>query len=388
MELQKQGYIQYLDAIHINHQQVHSEAMMNHCKNICRQLAINLVIKSIPSNTPENETSWRDARYQLIADNTSLMTQIVLGHHRNDNIETIMLNLFRGCGVIGLSGIKTHNTLCDRLFVRPFLNIDKKELSEYVMSSNLNYFEDPSNQLNNTDRNYLRNITIPSIQKKWPNAIVNIAKMAHNLKNIKAESNAGISTIHTWLNNHAIYLNKKQTNEMVYQFCFGKKDRRPCYEYQNKRIVTHHKKLFIINLDIQPQKDTYPISSDKSLQITKNIRCTLKYNSKIGIDPKFINDITIGFRKDGESIYLKELNKKQSLKKFFQRNNIPWWIRSSIPLIYYQDKIIGVVGFSINSKFLIANGIQIIQSPSYHSILDLLPQMSLGSLVDLSTMPV
>lgn len=89
---------------------------------------------------------------------------IVVAHHADDNIETVLINLFRGTGLNGLTGMEP----CRDHICRPLLAVRKEELQQYADTIGLASIEDSSNASNNYTRNYFRNELIPGIKKVYP----------------------------------------------------------------------------------------------------------------------------------------------------------------------------------------------------------------------------
>lgn len=86
---------------------------------------------------------------------------IAVGHHRDDNIETILLNLTRGTGIAGLTGMGLRR---DNI-IRPLLFTPREEIMTYLQSRGLDYVTDSSNGENDYLRNRLRNIAIPALTR-------------------------------------------------------------------------------------------------------------------------------------------------------------------------------------------------------------------------------
>ena len=93
--------------------------------------------------------------------------QILLAHHRDDVFETLLLRIFRGTGVDGLSGLSEKRSLGKGEILRPFLNSPKSDLKIYIDENELAYVEDDTNSNNNFDRNFLRNEIVPSLETRW-----------------------------------------------------------------------------------------------------------------------------------------------------------------------------------------------------------------------------
>ena len=92
-------------------------------------------------------------------------------HHLDDNVETVLMNLFKGTGIAGLHGIQPkHGKL-----IRPLLFARKEELVHYAEKHSLSWVEDSSNQLDHYSRNFMRQHIIPEIIQLYPEAMTNIA---------------------------------------------------------------------------------------------------------------------------------------------------------------------------------------------------------------------
>ncbi len=132
---------------------------------------------------------------------------IAVGHHREDNIETMLLNLLRGCGLHGVKGMLPKNGY----IVRPLLDTSREELLQYLNSKQLPFIVDSSNLQNDFKRNKLRNVIIPEIIECFPDAPKTLSASLRNLRECDAlyrkmlpprsESLEGVSPtlLHEWL---------------------------------------------------------------------------------------------------------------------------------------------------------------------------------------------
>ncbi len=145
------------------------------------------------------EETARDLRYKWF-ENLSIehgYNYVVTAHHANDNIETVLMNFFRGTGIKGLHGILPKQNK----IVRPLLFANKKELSAFAAENRLDFVVDHTNAQNDFTRNYFRNELIPAIKKVFPGAEENV------LNNITRFGEA------EQLYNQAIELHKKKLLE-------------------------------------------------------------------------------------------------------------------------------------------------------------------------------
>ena len=100
---------------------------------------------------------------------------VLTAHHANDNIETVLMNFFKGSGIAGLRGILPKH----KKIIRPLLFAKKKELVDFAKENNLKCVEDSSNASDKYTRNYFRNQLIPSVQKIFPQVEENLL---HNIQ--------------------------------------------------------------------------------------------------------------------------------------------------------------------------------------------------------------
>ena len=166
----KQKKISNLKAIHINHNlSKNSDDWQQHCESFCRSNNIEFesFLVEVPNLRSSIESQARQARYKIFESLLDKNDQILLAHHRDDVFETILLRLFRGTGVDGLSGMNDKRSLGKGEIVRPFLNLPKSDLRIFIDENDLPYVEDDTNSKNDFDRNFLRNEIVPSLEKRW-----------------------------------------------------------------------------------------------------------------------------------------------------------------------------------------------------------------------------
>ena len=106
---------------------------------------------------------------------------LLTAHHANDQAETILMHLFRGTGLHGLTGIPMRRR--DVLnMARPLLNFTKDEIKAYASSNGLSYVEDSSNDKDDYSRNFMRNTILPQVEQIYPKVHENIVATAQRLK--------------------------------------------------------------------------------------------------------------------------------------------------------------------------------------------------------------
>lgn len=95
---------------------------------------------------------------------------IATAHHANDNVETLLMNLFKGTGIAGIHGILPKNNK----IIRPLLFAEKNDIKAYAKKNKVSYREDASNKTDKYTRNDIRLNIIPAIEKSFPKAVEHI----------------------------------------------------------------------------------------------------------------------------------------------------------------------------------------------------------------------
>jgi len=111
--------------------------------------------------------------------------RIATAHNADDNAETVLLNLFRGAGVQGLSGIPVYRE--DRKIIRPLLFASRFDIEQYALHEQLAYRNDSSNEKDHYTRNYLRHQILPLIKENInPNVVQTLQRSAELFRELEA----------------------------------------------------------------------------------------------------------------------------------------------------------------------------------------------------------
>lgn len=121
--------------------------------------------------------------------------EICVAHHQDDAVETLLINLVRGTGIHGLTGIRPRNGH----IVRPLLCVSRTEIVDYLSTLNQNYVTDSSNLVPDVVRNKIRLNVMPLLHDINPAAAANIARTAHRLAEVECVFDRSIENI---LNEH------------------------------------------------------------------------------------------------------------------------------------------------------------------------------------------
>jgi tRNA(Ile)-lysidine synthase len=133
------------------------------------------------------EKNLREKRYEKLFEIAKLnnCNKIAVGHTLDDNIETVLMNFFRGSGITGICGIFPERRIypySEIKIIRPLLCIEKKEINDYLKENGIEYMIDASNLSLNFYRNRIRNQIIPFLLKFSPSLKKNIFRMTEILQ--------------------------------------------------------------------------------------------------------------------------------------------------------------------------------------------------------------
>jgi len=328
--------------------------------------------------------------YSLLASNDVISplpakqpSLLVTAHHGDDNIETVLMNLFKGTGMQGLKGILPKQ----EKLVRPLLFATKKDIQSFVAENNLSFVEDSSNQSDKYTRNFFRHQVIPLISQVIPGA-------EENMKDNITRFREG-----TQLYDQAIALHKKRlleykgnnieipvvkllqqkplqtiVYEIIREYGFQPKQTGEIISLANSetgkfilspthRILKNRNRLIISPLEEQ-QNNILLIEENDNEVFFQEGRLTIslkKINAEAGIsrdatiamlDAKDIQfPLLLRRWKQGDYFYPLGMRKKKKLSRFFIDNKLSLVEKEKIWVLESGKKIIWVVGLRIDDRF-------------------------------------
>ena len=365
-------------------------------RNVSKSMGIQFVSRSVDvlSYSKEMHLSIEDAARKMrlkvlknIADEINVQ-KIALGHTSDDSIETFFLNLFRGAGRKGLSGIKLQR----EIFIRPLLCISKKEITVFLKENNIDYRIDVTNWNRDYRRNFIRREIVPLIEEK----------INSNLK-------ANILQLISVINNEEELLSKV-TDEVIENICKKTEDgilverdgfrtlkpalqRRvvmKCFEKiagKNKSLkfkeiealrntisgtssglyFSYHKSEFFIGADtvLVRRSETVIEKAEKCDVVKLNIPGDVQFKECCSIITSVLKNINgnindkkcvyfnlseihpplvVRTRRNGDKFSPFGMNKKKKIKDFFIDEKVPFWERDKIPLVVDTKDILWIVG--------------------------------------------
>lgn len=170
-----------LYAAHVNHSirtvEYNNEALRDECfcRELCASLGVELFVVQIDVPAMSErlgqslETAARDARYAFFAEimNEHGIKALITAHNADDNLETQIFNLCRGCGIEGISGIpevRKFDAVSGGVIIRPMLSASKQEILDFCNKNQLRFVTDSTNFETDCTRNRIRHNILPELR--------------------------------------------------------------------------------------------------------------------------------------------------------------------------------------------------------------------------------
>lgn len=370
-------------AVHVDHGlSPDSAAWSGHCRAQCAELGVdsrNLVIQAQAPPGVSREDAARNARYGALAEELGQGEALLTAHHQEDQAETVMLQLMRGCGPHGLAAIAPFVPFGRGVLLRPLLSFARRELATYAAHYDLFWIEDPSNFDTSYDRNFLRHQVMPVLAQRWPSAGKVLDRVARHqwelaslLDEIAADDLHHAATEHPallrldavrnlaslrqrnvlrhWLRSLQLPLpTEKQLRHIQRDVLQAGEDREPLVCWQGAQVRRYRNRLYAgAPLARVDSETVLPWSVERPLNLPGD-NGTLRVHHVVGegldLAKCRTHAVTVRYRRGGERCCLHRNGPEKSLKKLFQEYGIPGWIRERVPLIYLGDQLAAVAGF-------------------------------------------
>ncbi|AFN73681.1 Putative cell cycle control ATPase [Melioribacter roseus P3M-2] len=291
-----------LHAVHFNHhlRGKESDRDRDFAVSLCDKLKVPLAVVDLDvkeyakKNKLSVEEAARNLRYEKLFElSKKLNAKIVTAHNKNDNTETVLLNLIAGTGISGISGIpvKRNN------IIRPFLVLTKDEILSYLASRNIGFRIDSTNLKNDYRRNYIRNKIIPLFKKINPSLDEAVFRTSKTIENYSGFLEKEIEQI------AETFLAVKQNKLSVKTSAFKNVDAALLNDAIRKAV----KSIWKVELDFSDLKSISKLTqTGKSIEL-RNRLCAIKQRGCVTIyKPEETGDVKV-YLSPGSSVKIFEL---------------------------------------------------------------------------------
>ncbi len=376
-----------LSAIHVNHGLMQNcNEWQKHCENYCAAIQVPFKAVTCDSITKTGKGIENAAREQRFKVFQQLLTEgdlLLLGHHANDQTETVIFRLLRGTGIVGLAGIKSPQIINNITVVRPLLYIEKFNLNKYAIENQLNWIEDKSNSDEQYDRNFIRKNIIPVLQSRWPDihqklhknsillqqqsllldqlAVEDSKQLLSQMGFLKLDEvpklnqSRVLNFLSWWFRENSGYsLSSTRLNLIYHELNNYRKDANFKHVCQDHVLLQSSNRAFLIsNVFFEERSDDRAINSllpdTWSKTITVNISpfVSISLSFQSSVDFENFKNLNLSINSGIKNGKIKLFDKAHSseIRKLFQQKNIPAWLKPHWPILTKNKDLVSIPDF-------------------------------------------
>ena len=160
-----------------------ADAWAAHCQRACDARGVPLtVVRVRVGQSASIEQAARDARYAAFAEMLPDGAELLLAHHADDQLETLLFRLLRGTGVRGLAGMPRRRQLGRGWLSRPLLDASRAAMASWAQRQGVSWIDDPANQDARFARTALRHQLLPRLRDGWPQIDQSLLRLADHAR--------------------------------------------------------------------------------------------------------------------------------------------------------------------------------------------------------------
>lgn len=380
-------------AIHVNHQlSPFAREWQQHCQAVCEQWGVPFHAETVQvQNSGQGlEAAARNARYAAFARVVGAGDLLLLGHHQDDQVETVMLRLFRGSGVLGLRGMDVMSTWREAQILRPLLSCSKRDLVDFASRQGWSWVEDDSNARDDFDRNFLRRQVLPVLAQRWPSlsgAVQRSARHCDEAQRLldelaksdllsRVDDHGGLSfadadlevlsparqrnLIRYWLRCQGVSLpSETQLEQILTAVIPASADATPVVQWSGAEVRRHggvlHALRPLASVPAEPtlfetlEAGEYPVASGGIVTVLAMAGdAGIRHVASLARLRQ--GRLTLRYRQGGERCKLVG-RPTRPLKKILQESDLaPWW-RDRLPLVYVDAALALIPGIGVCEGF-------------------------------------
>ena len=363
-------------AIHVDHG-LHEDsgAWSEHCKVVAEELGVDYLYRSVTVQLESGkgpEASAREARYAALHAELGYDDWLLSAHHREDQAETLLLNLVRGSGPLGIAGIVAIRRFGPGWLARPLLETGRDSLLNYAKSEALQWVEDPSNTDRRFDRNFLRHDVLPRLKSRWPDISARLLRSARHageaselladLAEIDLESLGGrperlpiddllelAAARQRNLLRHALRClglstpTTMQLTRILDEVIPAREDAQPLLSWPGASVRRYRNGLYLLPEKLIESPQAMEASAGEvplgpGLGVLRFVAGAAQGLSEDLLERR----IRVRFRQGGEEFQPVGQLHTRKLKKLLQEEGVVPWMRDRLPLVYADEELVAV----------------------------------------------
>lgn len=381
-----------LSALHVHHGlSANADTWADFCSTLCREWDIPLTLRhvKVPRDSGEGlEAAARRLRHAEFAGcGAHGVKWIALAHHRDDQAETVLLNLLRGAGVDGAGGMvaeRAHGTLGVRL-IRPLLDVPCSALEAYAAAHGLVWIDDESNADTGFRRNYLRHEIMPRLAARFPGSDAALARAAAHftegagLLTDLAEADRLVTAPNGRIEiarlkalpvararnllRHELRLagsaapDTRWIDEALRQLASERAEAVTCVSVGQHQLHAYRGEVHVV--EVQPPAPEMPLlwKGEPRLPWAGGmLRFSEQRGAGLSRAQLAAGDLRIVGRSGGERLQLDARRPRRTLRNLLQESAIPPWERERLPFLWCGDELVWIGALGADCRFTCAPG--------------------------------
>lgn len=368
-----------LSALHVNHGISPNAAhWQSFCERLCAAWNIRLDVSRVAVAPRKDglEAAARRARYDVFADVSA--EWLALAHQRDDQAETLMLNLLRGTGLGGAAAMPRARAVPGRpglRILRPLLEVSRKEIEACAHQEGLTWIEDESNADTHYSRNFIRHRVLPLLRDRFPGCEAVLARAAAHFADCqnllqelaREDSNKAVregrivaaqlkimndararNLMRYVLQRESVTLpDTVRLYEIVRQVCHAAPDSHLSFDLGEKVLHRYRGEVWLVpHFDAVMEKEW--LGEDEMAWGGGKLRFLPTMGEGISREKLASNKVKITARQGGERFHPEYGRPRRELKKLLQEHAVPPWERGRLPLLWCGDELVWVPGIGID----------------------------------------
>ena len=375
-----------LAAVHVNHG-LHRDAgeWAGLCREVCAWLDVPVRVLDVAGARASGQSleAWaREARYGAIRTILAAGDMLCTAHHREDQAETVLLQLARGSGPRGLAAMPALAVFAPGWLARPLLEVPRAALREYAARSGARWIEDDANQDLAFDRSFVRARVLPLLRERWPGIDTTLARSAglqaeagRVLEEVGREDLRGArrpgsevpgvrallalsprrrrNALRTWIAERGLPMPaRSRMRQLSEQLLEPAPDREPCVRWANVAVRRYRDGLYVDETVVEPEPGLILVWLPGTRLELPHGRLELRRSERGGLAARVAErELEVRLRAGGERCRPVDRRHGQSLKRLFQERGVPPWERRRTPLIYCGGELAAVAGLWVCAGF-------------------------------------
>jgi tRNA(Ile)-lysidine synthase len=336
-----------VSAIHVHHGlSPNADRWAAFCRRLCKRLDVPLtVVKVRVARRGQGlEAAAREARYRAFSKADA--DCIALAHNLDDQAETVLMNLLRGAGRPGASGMPAQSRFKGKTLLRPLLDTPREEIEAYARRHGLAWVEDESNADESLTRNFIRRRIAPLLAEKYPRWRRSLARAARHFSRKEAGAQ---DLLRKFLQSRGLRApSEAKLVEMLKQLTSH--GSRTLIEHDGERLRVYRGKVMAEKTSMPSAFTAVHWHGEARLSIPA-LGGELRFRRARGKGIDASKPLRVRLRAGGERLQPDAKRPRRTLKNLFQEAGVPPWERDRLPLIVCGDDLVWVPGLGVDARY-------------------------------------